>query len=228
MLLKRRKPLQKPISNLKENINLLLNPRWKYESDCFAQNYKIIVGVDEVGMGCLAGPVVAAAVILDPNDIPEGIDDSKKLSAKKRELISIEIKKRALAFNIAHATTQEIDTINIYHAAKLAMKRAIEGLSLKPDFILMDGRGTLDISTPCLAIVKGDGLSFSIGAASIIAKVTRDRLMEDYDQKIPGYGFSKHKGYGSVFHRLCLMEKGSSEIHRKSFSWTPVVSSNLE
>jgi ribonuclease HII len=187
-----------------------------------------VAGVDEVGMGCLAGPVVAAAVILDPNHIPEGIDDSKKLSAKKREQISVEIKKHALAVHVAHATVEEIDSINIYHAAKLAMKRAIAGLALAPDYVLMDGRGTLDIPIRYLAIVKGDALSFSIGAASIIAKVTRDQWMEDYDQKIPGYGFSKHKGYGSVFHRQCLSALGPSEIHRKSFSWTPVEGPSLE
>ncbi len=199
-----------------------MNPRWKYELECSAKGYRCISGVDEVGMGCLAGPVVAAAVILDPNDIPDGIDDSKKLSAKKREQISLEVKKRALAFHIAQASVEEIDSINIYHAAKLAMKRAIEGLSLKSDYVLMDGRGSLEISIPHLAIVKGDSLSLSIGAASIIAKVTRDQWMEEFDQTIPGYGFSKHKGYGSVFHRQCLTEIGPSIIHRKSFSWTPV------
>lgn len=200
-----------------------MNPRWKFESECLAQGYRCIAGVDEVGMGCLAGPVVAAAVILNPSDIPYGIDDSKKLTAKKREQLSVEIKNRALAFNIAHATVEEIDSINIYHAAKLAMKRAIEGLKMLPDFVLMDGRGTLEIPMRHLAIVKGDSLSFSIGAASIIAKVTRDHWMEEYDQKIPGYGFSKHKGYGSEFHRRCLTQIGPSEIHRKSFSWSPVV-----
>lgn len=181
-----------------------------------------------MGMGCLAGPVVAAAVVLNPDDIPAGIDDSKKLSAKKRETIAQEIQRRALAFNIAHATVEEIDSINIYHAAKLAMKRAIEGLTLKPDFVLMDGRGTLEILTPHLAVVKGDALSFSIGAASILAKVTRDQWMEEWDQKIPGYGFGKHKGYGSVYHRQCLTELGPSVIHRKSFSWTPVIQNTSE
>ena len=199
-----------------------MNQKWKIEAAHIARGYTCIAGVDEVGMGCLAGPVVAAAVILNPKDIPEGIDDSKKLTPKKREQLSGEIKARALAFSIAQASVEEIDTINIYHAAKLAMKRAIENLRLKPDFVLMDGRGTLDIVVPHEAIVKGDSLSLSIGAASIVAKVTRDAWMEEYDISIPGYGFSKHKGYGSVFHRQCLMEKGPSIIHRKSFSWTPV------
>lgn len=201
-----------------------MNPKWKIEAECIAHGYRSICGVDEVGMGCLAGPVVAAAVILNPQDIPDGIDDSKKLTPKKRELIAVEIKKRALAVSIAQASVEEIDTINIYHAAKLAMKRAIENLTLNPDFVLMDGRGTLDVSIPLKAIVKGDALSLSIGAASIVAKVTRDNWMEEYDTTIPGYGFSKHKGYGSVFHRQCLTLKGPSIIHRKSFSWTPVSS----
>lgn len=205
-----------------------MDPKWKFEAECNSQGYRCIAGVDEVGMGCLAGPVVAAAVILNPKDIPVGIDDSKKISAKKRELISAEIRQRALAFHIAHATVEEIDSINIYHAAKLAMKRAIEGLKLKPDYVLMDGRGTLDILVPHLAVVKGDSLSFSIGAASILAKVTRDQWMEEFDEKFPGYGFSKHKGYGSVYHRQCLTEKGPSVIHRKSFSWTPVSPNILE
>ncbi|MBM4316532.1 MAG: ribonuclease HII [Deltaproteobacteria bacterium] len=199
-----------------------MNPKWTYEAQCYAEGYECIAGVDEVGMGCLAGPVVAAAVILNPKDLIDGIDDSKKLTPKKREFLSEEIKKRALSYSIAQASVDEIDSINIYHAAKLAMKRAIEGLQISPDFVLMDGRGTLEIATPHLAIVKGDSHSLSIGAASIIAKVTRDSWMEDYDLKIPGYGFAKHKGYGSVFHRQCLTQKGPSSIHRKSFSWSPV------
>ncbi len=200
-----------------------MDPKWTYEADCIVKGYRCVAGVDEVGMGCLAGPVLAAAVVLNPKDLPQGIDDSKKLSPKKREALSLEIKKRALAYSIAEASVEEIDAINIYHAAKLAMKRAIEGLNLKADFVLMDGRGSLNISIPHLAIVKGDSLSLSIGAASIIAKVTRDQFMENCDEKFPGYGFSKHKGYGSVLHRKSLTEKGPTEIHRKSFSWSPVV-----
>lgn len=173
-------------------------------------------------MGCLAGPVVAAAVILNPSQIPDEINDSKKLSEKKRKIISVEIKKTALAFAIAHAEVEEIDRINIFQAGKLAMKRAIEKLQLLPDFILLDGRGTLDVAIPQKAIIKGDSLSLSIGAASIIAKVYRDEWMERFEQEYPGYGFAKHKGYGSVLHRKNLQEKGRSPIHRKSFSWTPV------
>lgn len=173
-------------------------------------------------MGCLAGPVVAAAVILNPHDIPSGITDSKKLSAKVREALDKEIRKRSLGFAIGLATVEEIDEINIYHAARLAMLRAVQGLDRAPDFLLIDGRARLDCEMKQLSIIKGDSLSFSIGAASIIAKVFRDSLMKSFDQAYPGYEFAKHKGYGSVLHRQCLQAKGRSPIHRKSFSWTPV------
>ena len=197
-------------------------PGLKFENQCLAQGYRCVAGVDEVGMGCLAGPVVAAAVILDVNSIPDGVDDCKKLSPKKRKSLSIEIYEVALAWSISHATVEEIDHFNIYHAAKLAMKRAVEGLEPKADFVLMDGRGKIDLSIPQLAIVKGDALSFSIGAASIIAKVYRDEWMVKLDESYPGYGLAKHKGYGSELHRTSLQKLGSTKIHRKSFSWTPV------
>lgn len=173
-------------------------------------------------MGCLAGPVVAAAVILSPDNIPKGVDDSKKLSEKKRNELDLVIRETALCFSIAHAEVEEIDTINIYHAARLAMRRAIEGLSLRPDFVLMDGRGKIEMDLPQLAIVKGDSKSATIAAASIIAKVFRDKWMTRFDDEFPGYSFAKHKGYGSVLHRQCLQKNGPTPIHRKSFSWTPV------
>lgn len=194
----------------------------QYEKEYLLQGYKCIAGVDEVGMGCLAGPVIAAAVVLNLKDIPPGITDSKKLSAKRREELSIEIKNRSLGFAIGKAEVEEIDSLNIYHAARLAMKRAVESLKVKPDFLLMDGRGKILCEIPQLAIVKGDFLSVSIGAASIIAKVYRDALMEQMDSEYPGYFFAKHKGYGSVLHRQNLQKKGRTPIHRKSFSWTPV------
>lgn len=194
----------------------------KFEKEYLLQGYQCIAGVDEVGVGCLAGPVVAAAVILNLKDIPKGITDSKKLSEKKREELSVEIKNRSLGYAIGRAEVEEIDTINIYHAARLAMKRAVDSLQLKPDFLLMDGRGKILCEIPQLAVVKGDLLSISIGAASIIAKVYRDTLMQELDTQYPGYFFAKHKGYGSVLHRQNLQEKGRSPIHRKSFSWTPV------
>lgn len=193
-----------------------------YEHEYLKKGYTCVAGVDEVGMGCLAGPVVAAACVLNLKDIPAGIDDSKKLTAKKREEISKLLKEKALAWSIAEASVEEIDTINIYHAAKLAMKRAVEGLKLTPDFLLIDGRGKLDTKIGQIAIVKGDQLSFSIGAASILAKVHRDAMMQEFDVKYPGYGFASHKGYGSELHRRSLMQKGQTIIHRKSFSWTPV------
>lgn len=198
------------------------NDTLQFEKEYLLQGYQCIAGIDEVGMGCLAGPVIAAAVVLNLKDIPEGITDSKKLSPKKRSELAIEIKKRSLGFSFGRAEVEEIDTINIYQAAKLAMKRAVEGLALKPDFLLMDGRGKIDCEIPQLAIVKGDFLSVSIGAASIIAKVYRDEMMEALDKTFPGYFFAKHKGYGSALHRKNLQEKGRSPIHRKSFSWTPV------
>ena len=194
----------------------------KYEKQFHEQGYRLIAGIDEVGMGCLAGPVVASAVILNWEDIPSGIDDSKRLTPKRRAELSGEIRSRALAYAIGIADTAEIDTLNIYHAARLAMSRAVQGLSHSPDFILLDGRGKIDCPIPQLAIVTGDHLSVSIGAASIVAKVYRDELMEQMDGRFPGYGFAKHKGYGSVFHRQCLQQKGPCDIHRKSFSWTPV------
>jgi ribonuclease HII len=165
---------------------------------------------------------VAAAVIFSLEDLPRGIDDSKLLTARKRQELADEIKRRARAHAIGVATVEEIDRLNILQAARVAMLRAIGALAIPPDFLLIDGRGKLDCVTPQLAIVKGDHLSVSIGAASIIAKVYRDGLMTDMDDRYPGYGFAKHKGYGSVFHRQCLQAKGPSEIHRKSFSWTSV------
>lgn len=186
------------------------------------QGYQCVAGIDEVGMGCLAGPVVAAAVILDFSQLPIGITDSKLLSPKKRQLLKVQIEGTSLDFAIGMASVEEIDQINIYHAARLAMKRAVEKLTLKPDFLLIDGRAKLDVTISQQAIVKGDQSCLSIGAASILAKVFRDQLMTDFDEQYPGYEFAKHKGYGSVLHRTHLQKKGPSPLHRKSFSWTPV------
>lgn len=194
----------------------------RYEHEYSTHGYQCIAGVDEVGMGCLAGPVVAAACVLNLKEIPPGINDSKKLTAKKRSELEIQIKKSAVTWAIASASVEEIDTINIYHAAKLAMKRAVELLRVAPDFLLIDGRGRIESKIPQLTVIKGDQLSFSIGAASILAKVFRDGLMEEMDGKYPGYGFASHKGYGSASHRKFLSEKGRTPMHRKSFSWTPV------
>lgn len=194
-----------------------------HESECWSQRYRYVAGVDEVGMGCLAGPVVAAAVVFaSASAIPAGINDSKLLSSKKRAELDIRIRESALAYAVAWAEVEEIDTINIYQAARLAMRRAIEQLNPRPDFLLIDGRGRVEIAIPQKSLIKGDTLSFSIGAASILAKVYRDNWMRSLDEKFPGYSFAKHKGYGSREHRLALQSLGASPLHRKSFSWTPV------
>ncbi len=181
-----------------------------------------MAGLDEVGMGCLAGPVVAAAVILNESSVPDGIGDSKQLTPLKRLKLKPLIESAAQDFAIGMASVEEIDQLNIYHAARLAMKRAVEGLKIRPDFLLVDGRAQIDLDLSQAAVVKGDQKSLSIAAASILAKVTRDELMVELDLTYPGYEFARHKGYGSVLHRRYLQERGPSPIHRKSFSWTPV------
>ena len=193
-----------------------------YERQCFELGYKLVAGVDEVGVGCLAGPVVAAAVIFCPDSIPRGIDDSKLLTPAQREKYDTVIRKRAVAFSVGVAEVEEIDTLNIYQASRLAMLRAVRSLLPNPEFVLLDGRGKLDCALPQKAIVKGDHLSVTIGAASILAKVYRDRLMRELDTAYPGYEFAKHKGYGSVLHRRCIQSLGPSPIHRKSFHWKAV------
>ena len=189
-----------------------------YEKEYISQGYTNICGVDEAGRGPLAGPVCAAAVIFPEGVTVEGVNDSKKLSPKKRDELFDKIKENALAYHIAFASVDEIEKINILNAAMLAMKRAVEGLSVKADFILVDGNKTPYFNNiPCAAIVKGDAKSHSIAAASILAKVTRDRLMEDFAKKYPEYGFEQHKGYGTKLHREKLLQYGICEIHRPSF-----------
>jgi ribonuclease HII len=184
------------------------------------KGYSFIAGVDEVGRGPLAGPVVCAAVImpLDDDLIIEGIDDSKKLSEKKREQLALEIKNRALAYTIVEVDEGKIDEINILEATKLGMKRAVESLSLAPEMVLTDGNMTLDIAYPQHSIVKGDSLSYSIGAASIIAKVHRDHLMDEYAKTYPAYDFEKNKGYGTAAHINAIKEYGLCPIHRRTFT----------
>jgi ribonuclease HII len=196
--------------------------RLKFEKEALSSGAQFIAGVDEVGMGCLAGPVVAAAVILDLSRVPDGIDDSKKLSEKRRVQLDKAIRETCLSFSIQHATVEEIDSLNIFHAAKLAMVRAVNGLKPRPDFLLIDGKFGIPHPLGQKCLVKGDQLSVSIGAASIIAKVYRDAWMKNFDEAYPGYGFAGHKGYGSVEHRTALDKMGRSPIHRKTFSWTPV------
>ena len=176
-----------------------------------------IAGVDEVGRGPLAGPVVTAAVILDDNNPIEGLDDSKKLSEKRREKLEGIIKKHALAWSLGRAEPEEIDQLNILQATLLAMKRAVEGLAISPTHALVDGNQAPNLACPVTTIIKGDQSEPAIAAASILAKVARDREMLIMDEIHPGYGFAKHKGYPTQLHRQALMELGPTIIHRQSF-----------
>lgn len=189
----------------------------KYEADARKQGYTSICGVDEAGRGPLAGPVCAAAVILPENKIIEGVNDSKKLSEKKREQLFEKIKEEAAAYSIAFSTVEEIEELNILNATMLAMKRAVEGLNIPADYAMIDGNKTPDLAIPCESIVKGDANSASIAAASILAKVSRDRLCYEYAKKYPEYMFDKHKGYGTKLHIEMLKKYGPCEIHRMSF-----------
>ncbi len=189
-------------------------PDWYYEAEMGVNR---VAGVDEAGRGPLAGPVVAAAVILDTANIPDGLNDSKKLSANKREAL-FDIIMACAAVGIGMAEPEEIDRINILHATMCAMQRAVANLPNPPDAILIDGNRCPDFTIPAQAIVKGDAKSLSIAAASIIAKTMRDRLMRGADHRFPGYGHSGHKGYPTKAHREALMELGASPIHRRSYA----------
>lgn len=186
------------------------------EAELYKSGFISVAGIDESGRGPLAGPVAAAAVILNPLDIPEGINDSKKLSEKKREALFEEIKSRAKV-SCALVWQDEIDEINILNATKKAMALAVRGLCEKPDFLLIDGNFTIGEIKDERAVIGGDAKILSIGAASIIAKVTRDRLMEEIDLECPEYNFKKHKGYGTKEHIELLKKYGPSKYHRKSF-----------
>ncbi len=191
-----------------------------YERMLTAKGYQNIVGVDEVGRGPLAGPVVCAAVImpLDDDKIIVGVDDSKKLSAKKREELAEKIKATALAYCIVEIDEKIIDEMNILEATKLGMKRAVEGLELVPGTVLTDGNMTIDVQFPQQSVIGGDALSYSIGAASIIAKVHRDAMMDEYDKTYPAYQFAKNKGYGTAAHIQAIKEQGLCPIHRRTFT----------
>ena len=190
---------------------------WQFEEELFAQGYQLVCGVDEAGRGPLAGPVCAAAVILPPHlEIP-GLDDSKKLSDRRRRELFPIIKEQAIAYGIGLASHEEIDEINILQATFLAMERAIAQLQIKPEYALIDGNRTKDFGLPVKTVVKGDSLSANIAAASVLAKVTRDMLMEEAAVEYPGYGFEIHKGYGTRAHYDALREKGPSSIHRMTF-----------
>ena len=178
----------------------------------------ILAGSDEAGRGPLAGDVVAAAVILDPNKPIDGLNDSKKLSEKKRAALYEEIIEKAASYCIASASVEEIDTINILQASMLAMQRSIEGLGIQPTHVEVDGNRCPDIAYPCEAIVQGDGRVAEISAASILAKVTRDRQMIELDRQYPEYGFAQHKGYPTALHRERLEQFGATAEHRRSFA----------
>lgn len=194
-----------------------MNDKLRLENRLIKEGYTKIAGIDEAGRGPLAGPVVAACAIMDLDNIIEGIDDSKKLSHKKRAALLDEIKQKALAYGVGIVDIDKIEEVNIYQATKLAMKLACENMQINPDYVLCDAMKDLDIRYKQEAIIKGDSKSYSIGAASIIAKETRDNIMIEYDKQYPEYGFAQHKGYGTKQHVEALKEYGKCEIHRPSF-----------
>jgi ribonuclease HII len=185
-----------------------------------------IAGCDEVGRGPMFGPVVAAAVILAPRCRIPGLNDSKKLSEKKRNELDIEIRKNAVAWAIAAVDVETIERINIRKASLLAMRMAVAQLALTPDYILIDGLDTIDWPCPQQSVIQGDGTSFSIAAASVLAKVYRDRLLVELDSQFPGYGLASHKGYCSAEHREALARLGPTPLHRKN--WSPVAQTMLQ
>ena len=190
---------------------------WQIEHDCYVGGFEIICGVDEAGRGPLAGPVCAAAVILPRDLVIEGLNDSKKLTDKKRRELYDVIVSQADSYGIGFASEQEIDEINILQATFLAMERALSQLQLQPDLALVDGNRAPRFPLPVKTVIKGDSLSANIAAASILAKVTRDRLMEELDTQYPVYGFAVHKGYGTKRHYEALRQYGPSPVHRMSF-----------
>lgn len=202
---------------MKEKEEERLKHMLEIEDSLYAKGYKLICGVDEAGRGPLCGPVVAAAVILKPDDIIEGVNDSKKISEKKREILYDVIMEKALAVGVGISDVDVIEKVNILNATKLAMKQAIENLSIIPEYILIDGNQMIDIKIPGETVVSGDAKSESIAAASIIAKVTRDRMLINWDKDYPEYGFAKHKGYGTKAHIEAIGKYGLTPIHRPSF-----------
>lgn len=190
--------------------------KFLYERKYFEKGLKLIAGVDEVGRGPLAGPVVCAAVIMPKQPVIEGIDDSKKISEKKRKLLYDKIINTAICYNIAEISQETIDEINILQAVRKCMEKAVKGLAIMPDITLVDGLDTrLDFAAEY--IVKGDSKSYTIGCASILAKVYRDELMVKYDKQFPCYGFAQNKGYGTKTHIDMIKEKGACSLHRKTF-----------
>ncbi len=193
------------------------NALYRYEEELFRQGVSLVAGVDEAGRGPLAGPVVAAAVILPGRVHLPGLNDSKKVSPNRREELALRIKQIALDWAIGISTVNEIELLNIHFASLLAMRRAVQGLSLLPQYLLVDGRFPLELALPQRALVGGDGLSASIAAASILAKVTRDQLMQVCHHLYPQYGFDRHKGYPTSAHRQALSRWGPCPLHRSGF-----------
>lgn len=189
----------------------------QFEKECAAEGKPLCCGIDEAGRGPLAGPVVAAACILDPEKPIYGLDDSKKLSPKRRDALYDEILEKAKCFCVIRVEPKEIDEVNILEATKNAMRACVAGLTIKPDILLIDAVNLNGTGIEVKPIIKGDAKSNSIAAASILAKVSRDRIMEEYDKEFPGYGFAQHKGYGTAAHYAAIHELGISPIHRLSF-----------
>lgn len=194
-----------------------LDVMMKYEREMYANSFRCIAGIDEAGRGPLCGPVVAAAVILKQDEYIEGVNDSKKLSETKREKLYNEIMEKAVGVGVGIIDEKTIDEINILEATRLAMKQAVENLQTDPDYVLVDAEKHVPISIPYTPIIKGDSLSISIAAASIIAKVTRDRMMYGLDKQYPAYGLAKNKGYGTKNHIDAIKTYGITDIHRKTF-----------
>lgn len=192
-------------------------PDYSIENSLHEKGYGVVCGIDEAGRGPLCGPVYAAACILPDGLVIEGLNDSKKLTAKKREKLFDIICKEAIAYCIASASVEEIDEMNILEADLLAMRRAIDGLAVKADFAIIDGNVARDFQIPAMAVIKGDATSMSIAAASVLAKVARDRVCEELDRQYPEYLIAKHKGYGTKEHMDALRKHGPSPIHRKKF-----------
>lgn len=203
---------------MKEKEEERLKKLKEHEIKLYSKEVKLIAGIDEAGRGPLAGPVVVGIAIMPKNSMIEGINDSKRVSEKKREKIYEIITKEAIDWSVGIADQNEIDEINILNATKLALTRAIEGLKIKPDLILVDALTSIDTKgIPYMSIIKGDAKEYSIAAASILAKVTRDRMMREYDEIYPQYGFSGHKGYGTAKHIAAIKEYGPCILHRKTF-----------
>jgi len=192
----------------------------EFEEEARAQGFTLPAGVDEVGRGALCGPVVAGAVILGQAFDAEGLDDSKRLTRRQRETLDLRIRKEARAWALGVASPAEIDRVNVLRATHLAMRRAVEALSVRPDCLLVDALTVPGLALPQRPIVKGDALSVSIAAASVVAKVARDAMMQECDARHPGYGLARNMGYGSALHRAALRRLGPSAIHRRSFQGT--------